>query len=260
MSTRPLLLTLVLGIATSTAQAQPASTSNQPSAAPAAGDAKKLRIVIFGAHPDDPESGCGGLMALLAKGGHEVIAAYATTYRGERKIAGEPEKVVRQREATAACKLLGVTPHFFDYGHEKLAADAATLGAVSAWLKETRPDIVVAHWPLDTHENHHIASSLVWQSHLRDRSWTLYFFEVMTGQQTQSFHPELYLDISEVHDLKKDACFCHKSQQPEEFWAVHENMHRRRGEECGVKQAEAYLLLEGQRNKPLLPVSFLTRK
>ena len=26
--------------------------------------AKKLRVVIFGAHPDDPESVCGGLIAL----------------------------------------------------------------------------------------------------------------------------------------------------------------------------------------------------
>jgi len=44
---------------------------------------KKLRVVVFGAHPDDPESGCGGLIALLTQAGHEVVVAYATCYRGE---------------------------------------------------------------------------------------------------------------------------------------------------------------------------------
>ena len=75
---------------------------------------KKLRVVVFGAHPDDPESGCGGLMALLRKDGHEVIAGYATCFRGDRKIGKEREADVRRREATAACKILGATPHFFD--------------------------------------------------------------------------------------------------------------------------------------------------
>jgi hypothetical protein len=47
---------------------------------------KKLRVVVFGGHPDDPESGCGGLIALLRKDGHEVIAAYATPAIVEGRI------------------------------------------------------------------------------------------------------------------------------------------------------------------------------
>ena len=53
-----------------TATAQLASTgSGHP--------AKKLKIVVFGGHPDDPESGAGGLVATLTRQGHEVILAYA---------------------------------------------------------------------------------------------------------------------------------------------------------------------------------------
>ncbi|HEV3075636.1 MAG TPA: PIG-L deacetylase family protein [Thermoanaerobaculia bacterium] len=223
-------------------------------------EARKLRVIVFGAHPDDPETGCGGLIALLTREGHEVIVAYATCFRGDRKIGDEPEAVVRRREATAACQILGAKPHFFDYAHEKLTGDEATLEAVSAWLKKVQPDVVVTHWPLDTHENHHATSSLVWQSYVREGTWNLYFFEVMTDRQTKGFRPDLYLDIERVREVKKRACFCHESQEPDRFWAVHEEMQRRRGEECGVKCAEAYFLVEARKGRPLLAVPILNRK
>jgi hypothetical protein len=50
-----------------------------------AGD-RRLKIVVFGGHPDDPESGAGGLVATLTRQGHEVICAYGTTFRGDRQF------------------------------------------------------------------------------------------------------------------------------------------------------------------------------
>jgi N-acetylglucosamine malate deacetylase 1 len=223
-------------------------------------DAKKLRVVVVGAHPDDPESGCGGLIALLTNQGHEVVVGYVTCFRGDRKVGNEPEALVRRREATAACQALGARPHFFDYAHEKLAADAATVEAVAAWLKEVKPDVVVTHWPLDTHPNHHVTSSLVWQCYLRESSWGLYFFEVMTDQQSLGFRPELYLDIGSMRALKQRALDSHKSQNPEDIWKVHDAMHRRRGAEAGVEYAEAFVRTESARERPKLPLTFLSRK
>ena len=164
---------------------------------------KTLRVVVFGGHPDDPESGAGGLIATLTRQGHEVICAYGTAFRGGRRFFDRPEAEVRREEATAACKVLGATPKFFPYAHESLVADESTLKAVSAWLDEVRPDIVVTHWPLDTHPNHHVVSSLVWRCYQRQGGWNLYFFEVMTDQQTLAFRPELYLDIAPVREVKR---------------------------------------------------------
>jgi LmbE family N-acetylglucosaminyl deacetylase len=216
--------------------------------------------VVFGGHPDDPESGAGGLIATLTKQGHEVICAYGTTFRGGRKFFGRPEAEVRQAESTAACKVLGAKPKFFPYAHEKLVADEATLKDVATWLDEVKPDIVVTHWPLDMHPNHHVVSSLVWQCYKRQGGWNLYFFEVMTDQQTIGFDPDLFLDIASVRDVKKRSLDEHKSQNPEGIWQVHERMHRRRGAQCGVEYAEAYKLVEAKANCPLLPVSFLASK
>jgi LmbE family N-acetylglucosaminyl deacetylase len=220
----------------------------------------QLKIVVFGGHPDDPESGAGGLVATLTRQGHEVICAYGTAFRGGRRFFDRPESEVRREEATAACKVLGATPKFFPYAHESLAADEATLKEVSAWLNEVKPDVVVTHWPLDTHPNHHAVSSLVWQCYKRRGGWSLYFFEVMTDQQTVAFRPELYLDIAPVREVKKKSLSAHRSQSPDEIWLAHEAMHRRRGVECGVEFAEAYTLVEPKPGCLLLPVPFLGRK
>lgn len=223
------------------------------------GPTKKLTIVVFGGHPDDPESGAGGLVATLTRQGHEVICAYGTTFRGDRRFFGRPEGEVRREEAFAACKVLGAKPKFFPYAHEKLVADEATLREVASWLAEVKPDIVVTHWPLDTHPNHHVVCSLVWRCYQRQGGWNLYFFEVMTDQQTIGFAPDLYLDIAAVRDVKKRSLDEHKSQDPDEIWRAHERMHRRRGAECGVEFAEAYQLVEAKPGCPLLPVSFRER-
>jgi LmbE family N-acetylglucosaminyl deacetylase/esterase/lipase len=218
---------------------------------------KKLRVVVFGGHPDDPESGAGGLIATLTRQGHEVICAYGTTFRGDRQFFGRPESEVRRAEATDACKVLGAQAKFFPYAHEKLAANEETLKEVSAWFDEVKPDIVVTHWPLDTHPNHHVVSSLVWRCYERHGGWNLYFFEVMTDQQTIGFAPDLFLNIAAVWDVKKQSLDQHKSQGPEEIWRVHDRMHRRRGAECGVEFAEAYKLVEAKPGCPSLPVTFL---
>jgi LmbE family N-acetylglucosaminyl deacetylase len=217
-------------------------------------------VAVVGAHPDDPESGCGGLIALLTKQGHEVVVGYLTCYRGDRKVGEEPEARVRKREATAACQILGAKPYFFEYAHEKLCADEATVEAVAAWLREVKPAVVVTHWPLDTHPNHHVTSSLVWQCYLREGRWGLYFFEVLTDRQSLGFRTELYLDIESVRDLKRRALDCHRSQKPGDIWDAHDAMHRRRGAEAGVQSAEAFVRADGTGERPKLPLPFLGRK
>lgn len=231
----------------------------------------KLRIVVFGAHCDDNELGAGGLMRMLAEQGHEVISAYATTFRGGRTCFGQPEDIVRRGESTESCKILGASAKFFDYAHEDLCGDEKTIQTVRKWLEQVKPDIVIAHWPLDTHPNHHVVGSLAWWCYTHEgrdvnpNSWNLYFYEVNTftpSQELQSLHfrPDLYLDVTRVRNCKKLAIDCLKSQNPEVLWSVHDRMHVERGKECGAEYAEAFILTEAKPGCPLLPVPFLHRK
>ena len=48
---------------------------------------KPKKALIIGAHPDDPETGCGGTMVMLRKAGWEVVSVYMT--RGEAGIKGK---------------------------------------------------------------------------------------------------------------------------------------------------------------------------
>src|SRR4051794_19615509 len=75
--------------------------------------ARPLKVVCVGAHPDDPESGCGGTLARYAAAGHRVTVIYLT--RGEAGVRGKSPReaaAIRTAEAEAACRLLGARAVF----------------------------------------------------------------------------------------------------------------------------------------------------
>lgn len=271
---------MIVGVVLSAAAGQEQQAAIAKSGTASEGGAaspKRLRVVFFGAHCDDNELGAGGLMRMLADQGHEVISAYATAFRQGRQIQGQPEDTVRRGESTAACKILGATPHFFPFAHEELEkpfADKATLQRIVAWLREIQPDIVVAHWPLDTHPNHQVVGMAAWMAYQHrsqptgdtgEKNWNLYYYEVNTFTpfdqlQTLGYVPNGYLDVGAVRETKRRAIDCLVSQDPKLLWSVHDNMHQKRGAECGVPYAEAYFLVEAKPGCPRLPVTLLQKR
>jgi LmbE family N-acetylglucosaminyl deacetylase len=78
------------------------------------GSTAKLKIVVTGGHPGDPEAACGGTMARLADAGHDVVALYVS--RGEKGVEGKSGKEaaeLRMDEARKACAILKARPVFF---------------------------------------------------------------------------------------------------------------------------------------------------
>jgi LmbE family N-acetylglucosaminyl deacetylase len=204
-----------------------------------------MKIMIMGAHPDDPESGCGGLAAQCAAENHEVHFIYATAYRKGRSCFGRPEKEVRTQEARAACDVLGVRGDVWDFAHEGIDVNPANIKRVTAYLETHRPDLLVGHWPVDTHPDHRAFGTLTLSAFLAaDIVCDFYFFEVMTGRQSIHFQPTHYVDISAGAEQKHRALREHRSQDGEAVWRDHERMHGFRGWECGVERAEAYIRVD----------------
>jgi len=203
----------------------------------------KLKVVVAGAHPDDPESGCGGTIARYSDLGHEVVVLYLT--RGERGIKGKTYSEagkIRTAEAEKACEILKARPVFAGQVNGAVEITYARYDEYRKVLEAERPDLVFTHWPIDSHEDHRAASLMVYNAWLSGKKrFGLYYFEVMSGAQTSHFWPTHYVDITQTEPRKRAACMVHASQEPEEFYNHHDQMNRFRGLECGRTYAEAFI-------------------
>ncbi len=207
------------------------------------------KVVCLGAHPDDPESGCGGTLAALRKAGHDVTIIYLTT--GEAGIPGTPHDkaaAIRKSEAIQACKILDAKYIFAGQIDGDTVMNNEWLQKVKQIIADEKPDILFTHWPLDSHKDHQVASLIAIQSWLRlGKKFALYFFEVCIGEQTFIFHPTDYVDITATQEQKKQAVYCHLSQDPPGIYQCgHAAMEDFRGREMGVKAAEAFIRMNGQ--------------
>lgn len=117
------------------------------------------------------------------------------------------------------------------------------------------PDVVFAHWPIDTHPDHQVVGILAIRAYLTSRSpYPLYFFEVDSGFQTLGFMPTAYVDITPVRAKKQAALFAHRSQGGEAIYRNHhEIMENFRGRELGVAAAEAFAALTRDNRQGQLP-------
>ena len=208
---------------------------------------KKLHIVCFGAHPDDPESGCGGTLLLHSKAGNRISIIYLT--KGEAGIEGKSHAeaaAIRTKEAEASCKIIGAQPYFLGQVDGSTFFDAEAIEKAGQLLQQLQPDILFVHWPIDTHPDHQVASLLGYQCWIRmKRTFPVYYLEVNSGSQTMQFHPTDYIDITAVADLKKKVIYAHASQDPDDIYLNHHHiMQQFRGREIGVKEAEAFIRLD----------------
>jgi len=220
------------------------------------GAVRKFKVVCVGGHPDDPESGCGGALTRYSELGHLVTIVYLT--RGERGIRGkslDEAAKIRSAECEAACKIMGARPVFFGQIDGATEMSRPHVDAMTKLLAGETPDVVFAHWPIDTHMDHQVASFLAIRAcmALKQRP-PLYFFEVNSGSQTQGFLPNTYVDISSVVEKKKSALFAHSSQDGQGIWRQHhEVIAHWRGREAGVQAAEAFVHLNRESQSSRLP-------
>ncbi|MDL1913508.1 MAG: bacillithiol biosynthesis deacetylase BshB1 [Bergeyella sp.] len=183
---------------------------------------EKVDYLVFGAHPDDVELGCGGTVAKLISQGRSVAVVDLT--EGELGTRGSGE--LRRREASRASEILGVSfrenlrfpDGFFDHSAEY------KLKVVQS-IRKYSPEIVLANAMDDRHPDHARAAKLVsdacFLSGLRrvetldekgfaQKAWRpKHVFHYI---QWKSVRPDFVIDISRFMELKISACKAYSSQ------------------------------------------------
>ena len=214
-----------------------------------------LNVVCVGAHPDDPETGCGGTLARLVADGHRVSIVYLT--RGEAGIKGgdcDRTAAVRSAEALNAARVLGARAYFANQIDGQTTTEKEAVEEFTRLLESLEPDVVFTHWPLDTHRDHRNAAQLtyeVWEA--MGESFALVYYEVMTGVQTHHFEPNCFVDISSTSELKRSAIYAHVCQNPDRFYPYHVKMEKERASEARLERAEAFVIVREKLPKPCLP-------
>ena len=210
-------------------------------AQPSAG--RKLKVIITGGHPGDPEYGCGGTAARYADQGHDVVLVYLN--HGEKNCpaaADDPGATVRTAEDKSACEILKTRPLFAGQCDGHAVVDESHYREFRKLIDAERPDLLFTHWPIDGHRDHRAISMLAYDAWLAGgKQFALYYYEVSDGEDTLMFPPTDFVDITAVESRKRAACYAHASQAPDKFYALQNQVTRFRGLESGYAQAEAFV-------------------
>jgi LmbE family N-acetylglucosaminyl deacetylase len=142
-------------IALAKAPAAPAQTPNDG----------KLRIIIFGAHPDDAEYRGAGVAMKWAKLGHHVKLVSTTNGDiGHWQMAGGPLAQRRTKEVMEVGRRLGVTTEVLDIHDGEIMPSLENRRTVTRLIREWNADIVITNRPNDYHPDHRYTSLLVQDS------------------------------------------------------------------------------------------------
>jgi len=220
-------------------------------------EAAPADVLAIGAHPDDVELGCGGILAKLARQGYTVVILDLT--KGELGSRGSVEE--RQEEARLAVEALGIS-HRENAGLPDggLANTTEQQYQIIPFIRKYRPRILIALMAPDRHPDHAAAHALS-----RDANYYAGLKRIETSgepfraPQVYCFHPyteyagapACVVDISDTFEIKLKALQAYKSQfhnpdypgpatfiSTQAFWDGIEIRARFWGQCIGVKYGE----------------------
>lgn len=221
---------------------------------------KSVDILAFGAHPDDIEACAGGMLAKSVQQGFSVGIIDLTSGDNSEMAEGK----TRLKEAKKAAKILGAGfRENLSLPERDLIPTEKNENIVIEKIRKYSPDIVVIpHWH-DRHRGHRDASTLLERAiqsakytkimpNLKPHKVKIVLYYMIHYQ----FEPNFIFDVSDTHNQKMKALYCHKSQlfkkdkegsytkelyDPDfiEAWVARSRWH---GYIAGVKFGEAYAM------------------
>lgn len=184
------------------------------------------RIVVIGAHPDDPDIRAGGSACAWAAAGHNVRFISMTDGRaGHHELYGSELVHRRRDEAAAAAAVAGIEYRVLDNPDGCLRPSVENRKTLIRLIREYDPDLVLTHRTNDYHPDHRYTAQLV-----RDAAYMVIVPDVCpetpplesnpvfgslfdTFERPVSFEPDLLVPIEkEMIERKYEMLDCHESQ------------------------------------------------
>jgi LmbE family N-acetylglucosaminyl deacetylase len=129
---------------------------------PVAPQEKPLRVIAFGAHPDDAELKASGVAALWAAAGAKVkFVAMTNGDVGHFGTAGGPLARRRKAEVAECARILGIESHVVDIHDGELVPSLENRKIMARLIREWQADIVMGHRPYDYHPDHRYTGVLM---------------------------------------------------------------------------------------------------
>lgn len=212
----------------------------------------RSQILAIGAHPDDIEFGCGGILLAEATRGHKIVLAVCS--RGEASSHGTPAD--REEESRAAAALLGATLRFLNLGGDAhIEASVPNALTIARCIRSVRPDIVLAPTTFpDQHPDHAAVGGLCRDAlrlaryggvtELRDLPphgiRHFFAYAITPGAEPPRPSPAVHVDISADFKRWVHLMECHKTQlKTRDYIELQTARARLLGVEAGVDHAQA---------------------
>lgn len=178
----------------------------------------QLRIICFGAHPDDCEIRFGGVAALWTAKGHKVKFVSTTNGDiGHWREAGGPLALRRKAEVELADRMVGATCEVLDIHDGELMPSLENRRIITRLIREWKADIVMGPRPNDYHPDHRYTGVLV-----QDAAYMVtvpffcpdvpplkknpvFLYSTDRFQKPNPFKPDIVVDVDSVLEKKLDA-------------------------------------------------------
>lgn len=207
-----------------------------------------MKILVIAAHSDDAEVSVGGTIAKLTQAGHEVKMLVAIIPCEDIDgIASEERGKKRRSECEESARLLGAKLEILDLDPYQMWFKRDLVKTLDGKIREFSPDVIFTHWDHDSHQDHVAIANAIFAATRRNNiSLIMYEQAIHGGITPYSFKPNLFIDITDVIDLKLKSARVYQPQELKgrQWLKAIEGVAAFRGNQIGTKYAEAFEIVK----------------
>lgn len=186
-----------------------------------------MRVLAFGAHPDDIEFRMAGTLAKMAARGDEIFMCVVTNGNiGSYNMSKDAIAAMRYKEQQKSADIIGAKLLWLDEPDEFLFDNEKTRMKFIEAVRVARPDVIFSPPPYkDYNQDHDITGYLAFQARILatvklmetehpviDHIPALFYCTPHGGLPTKTM-PQYFVDITDTYDVKMKMFACHASQQ-----------------------------------------------